>query len=206
MSKKPVFLALLVSAAWLPGCLGLGSGSAPTRSYVLTALAPPAPQGAAPAGLGRLGVLPAQVPRYLDRPQLVTGPPGNEVVLEDLDRWAEPLAEGITRVLVVNLESHLAGVRVERLPWPNGEEPDLHVRFLLLGLHGSPGGKAVLEARWAIAKPNLGEVLARRTRHEVDLGPGAQGAVVQAWSRLLGNVSAEIAAAIREVPLEKVAR
>ncbi|MCP4021658.1 MAG: membrane integrity-associated transporter subunit PqiC, partial [Desulfobacteraceae bacterium] len=46
---------------------------------------------------------PIAVPAYLDRPQVVTLTSGNRLVLNEFNRWAEPLRDNFYRVLAENL-------------------------------------------------------------------------------------------------------
>ena len=78
------------------GLLGCGSDQ-PTRLYVLSATVPKSvtmsPNGVA------IGVGPITLPKYLDRPQMVTGVSGNELSQANLDQWGGDLNDNITRAL-----------------------------------------------------------------------------------------------------------
>ena len=85
--------ALLMSGSLLAttGCLG---GGAQTRFYVLAPLAG-AVATAADSRPVTIGVGPVRLPGYIDRAPLVTRRGAEEIDVADLDRWGEPLADGV---------------------------------------------------------------------------------------------------------------
>ena len=82
------------------GLLLAGCGSSPANNfYVLSAHPFPAPSGATPA----LGVGPITIPEYLGRQNMVYNRVENTLQVASLDMWAEPLGDGVQRVLILNL-------------------------------------------------------------------------------------------------------
>lgn len=55
---------------------------------------------------------PVHIPRYLDRPQIVTRKGGYELFADDANRWAAPLDRHITRILGGALDRKTAKLRV----------------------------------------------------------------------------------------------
>ncbi len=68
-------------------------------SYVLDPVTPLAARRALDCGLPDILVAQAQVPDYLDRPQLVERTDANELKLVETDQWAERLSINISRVV-----------------------------------------------------------------------------------------------------------
>ncbi|MCK7492219.1 MAG: PqiC family protein [Comamonadaceae bacterium] len=64
------------------------------------------------------------LPDYLDRLQVVTRTPSGELAVSDTQRWAEPLQEGLIRVLDENLSALLGTERIVRFPWPRSLAPE----------------------------------------------------------------------------------
>lgn len=99
-------VSALFATAWLAGC-----ASSPVPSYF--ALDP----GASPARVtGRADdrgaiilVGPVHVPERIDRAQIVLVGEGHRVLIRQQDRWAEPIADGITRTLARVLAGALPG-------------------------------------------------------------------------------------------------
>lgn len=72
-----------------------------------------------------LGIWRVSIPEYLDRENLVEGSGANEVRLHEGLRWAEPLDEGVSRVLRQNIRARCDGLEVRVLPETRGSDPVL---------------------------------------------------------------------------------
>lgn len=95
------FLCFLVQAC---------SATPPPRLYELGMTAPP--EKAKDASLPVLYVMDPFLPRYLDRPQIVTRKGERELFMDDKHRWAAPLGELIGERLSAGLNERLPSVRV----------------------------------------------------------------------------------------------
>jgi len=203
----------------LGGCadiLGLKGGSAPVHYYVLSSVsAPQAGQQGAPAKyIIGVGIPPVQVPEYLEGRMIVTRTTPNTVDLAELHNWAAPLSEHVTAVLADNLSTLIPTDGVLRLPLDRAIPIDYEVRVRLETFERDDDGNVKLLARWAVFDEKTGEAAAVKTsRYQAPVavtGPGAAGAekrsarlteeyeaIVAAMSRVLGDLSQEIAAEIR---------
>jgi len=191
MSNKFLPLAWLLSLGLLlAGC----SSTPPNNFYVLSAHPFPAPSGAAPA----LGVGPISIPEYLSRQNMVYNRVDNALLIASLDLWAEPLGDGIQRVLVLNLTGLLNTQNVSFFPWHPERVPDFGVEVNLLQLDAN-AHEALLTADWLVYRPASAEPVNRRiSRLQLPLPPGAPQPeqVAAAYSTLLFQLSEIIAAAI----------
>ena len=161
------------------------------RLYVLAPLEAPAAVAGASAGLG-IGVGPVTLAPHLDRPQIVTRR-GGEVHLDELDRWAEPLADGVARVLAESLGALLATERTWIYPWRPSVPVDVQASVEVLRFDSESGGDGVLVARWTLFD-GAGEVLcARRFEHREPVPAASPAATVEALGRGLAALSREIA-------------
>jgi uncharacterized lipoprotein YmbA len=202
-----VVSALVGLAAGFPGCLSL-KRTPEARFFVLRSLAEPVVPGPSKPSPDLVGVLPAVVPGYLDRPQLVTWVAPGELRIDEYLRWAEPLDAGVSRTLVENLDALLPERRLVRWPWPATTPLRCRVRVELEQFGPQASGELRLEGAWAVL-PSRGErPLVRRT---VDLRRGAPAsrlpssptvAGVGLMSELLLDLAREIAAAIGALPEE----
>src|ERR671936_2230343 len=59
-----------------------------------------------------IGVGPVIVPGYLDRSQIVTRTATDQVELSTFHRWAEPLPEGIARILAEEISARVPTERI----------------------------------------------------------------------------------------------
>jgi len=195
-------LALLLSllaGLLLSGCAG---SSAATRFYLLS---PPA-GGAAravPAGpavpQARVVVGPVNVASYLDRPQIVTREgDGVRLGLAEFDRWAEPLAESLPRVLAEDVSRALGGEHVLVFPGVKADDADIRVAVDVTRLDGSLGGTVVLDAWWALLDRS-GATLRRGRMVERRPAGDDYAALVTAQGGLTAALADTVAAAVREV-------
>jgi uncharacterized lipoprotein YmbA len=180
-----------VAALALAGC----ATSPATRFYVLTPVAP-GDGDAWPVSDGvTVGVRSVTVFDGLDRPQIMTRTGPNTVRFAEFDRWSGSLRESVMQVIATNLATLLPGDQVAIYPWTPGTSVDRQVMVEITRFDGELGGQCALQARW--------RVLGRRAPaiHGESTLTAASGrdyaALVAAQSRLLGELSTEIARAIR---------
>ncbi len=194
--KVTITIALL-STLVLAGC----GSSPPNRYYLLTPGATSAAAGQTPS----LGVGPVDIAAYLDRAGLVYRLEGNRLHISRTERWAEPLDNGIGRVLTLNLSSLLDTANVRGFPWNAREAPEVGVRVNVLAMEAG-ATDATLVAEWQVYRPLAGEAggqhLSRLSR---PLGAGTEDAapaeLAAAYSELLLRLSQEIAAEVRQLKL-----
>lgn len=176
-------------------CLAACGSSPPNDYYRLTPMGVPATAGERPS----LGVGPVDIPDYLNRSGMVYSAGGNRLVISEQHRWAEPLDEGITRVVAVNLARLLSTDNLRLFPWPLNDIPDYTVEVNVLEL-GTEEQNAVLVADWVIRRPAENATITRqisRLRHTLAPGPVAPAELAPAYSALFYQLSEEISAAIR---------
>jgi len=187
--------ALLLSLAALTGCL---RRSEPVVFYTLRPLAPRAER--AQPGIA-LEVMPPRLPETLLRAQLVSAGGDGALRLLEGHRWGNGLDQDLQRVLVENLGARLMSDAV--VPYPEGPKVKAPWRLELdvQRLEGRPGGMLSLRATWMLV-PAGGGTAALRRRSALDEPVSGAGpeALVAAHDRILDRLSAEIAAAVGELP------
>ena len=195
-----------LSALLLVVALAACAGDKPTRLYVLTALAEKPAQISDQAVA--IGVGPITLPKYLDRPQIVTRVEGNSLNQADLDQWGGDLNDNITRVLATNLSDLLATDRISLYPWSDRAPVDYQISLDITRFEQDTDGSVVLDAFWTVADTKAGTVLAMRRSSYRDNGASQAAGVtgttsvrpydglVAAMSRDLEALSRDIAAAI----------
>ena len=168
------------------------SRSSLSQYYYLTPL--PETEQAAERSGPAIGVETVSLPAYVDRESIVTSKGDHRLTLEVDQLWAEPLEENCTRVLSENLASLLGAERVEVGSWPRGEV-QYRVTVRVVRLIGSPGGEAVLDARWTIGH-EAGNVppVEGETRLRTSTGTDI-ASYVAALSKMFTEMSREIASA-----------
>ena len=173
-----------------------GCASTPSHFYTLSATGAPA---AGPQAGFSVSVGPVSVPAAVDRLPIVvrTGP--NQVHISEFDRWASPLKTDIPRVVAGNLASMLGTARVSVFPASGAAGASYRIRIDILRFESEPDRAATLDALWTVSAGKGEQVRrSRATLAEATQGPGYDD-LVAAHSRALERLSAEIAAAIREM-------
>jgi uncharacterized lipoprotein YmbA len=196
----------------LPGC-ALYPPAEPSRFYLLTPVEAGQGQPARPLDSEPwIGVGPLVLPRYLDRPQIVTRDGEHRLRLAELDQWASPLQDNVIQVLADNLMRLIGSRRVVIYPW-RGSLPvryQVDVRIVRLDARypqpsGEGRGDAVLAARWMVLDLTTGRVLANRSSDiRIPLATAVLGreldGLAEAYSQALGRLSAEIARVLAGLP------
>jgi uncharacterized lipoprotein YmbA len=180
-----------------------GCGSSPTVNYyTLHTIDTRLAQDDEDSPILALGAL--RMPEYLNRSQMVTRGPGAEIIVDEFNRWAEPIGEAIHRVLAGNLDVMLDSMVVVAYPTSGV----LDIDYRLVGRFGrfdaDQNGKVVLEVQWGIAD-SAGTVRLppRRARFESQAtNPDDPGAVAQAMSDVLAQFCRDIASEIDSVGLD----
>ncbi|WP_342346406.1 PqiC family protein [uncultured Nitrospira sp.] len=182
--------------------LGCGT-SQPSHFYLLRAVSPPSVSGLSdtkPSSLS-FGLGPVTLPKYLDRPQIVTKTSAHEVELAEFHKWAEPLSENVSHVLTENLSALLSTDRILQYPWRSSITLDYQIAVDVLQFDATMGGEAVLVARWSLLGGD-GHTALITKKTQVTHRPTSQNyeALVEAMSRNLEDLSREIAEAITTPP------
>ena len=200
-----VIVALLALALLFNGCLGGPSPTPATRFYVLNSLHseenpnPPEPIAVLGEDPG-IGVGPIRLSQVLDRPQIILRTSFNEIQVADLDRWAAPLNEMITNVLVDNFSALLSTGSILKFPWRTTLPIDYQIILEITRFDGMPGGNVDLRARWGILGENGRKVYSNaKTVLTEPVGGDTIAEMVQAQSRLIGKLSLEIAQEIKRL-------
>jgi uncharacterized lipoprotein YmbA len=196
-----VFVVFVVFVA--SSCASVLPKSAESQFFVLSSLEPVA--RAEPGGQSQPSVLLGTVtlPTYLDRRELVTRLASNQVRVEDLELWAEPLREAVPRALEHDLDTMLGGGKIQRLPWTAHAAPALVVSVDVRRFEKASNRTVELLASWTIGDGASGAVRTRRDTHLTlpIAGAGTQAAV-KTLSDALAGLGREVAAAMREIPRE----
>lgn len=182
-------LSIAFVAAVAAGC----SASAPARFYTLDSTA--AADGA-PAARYAVLVGPVSVPPAVDRPQFVVEVAPNRVAIDEFNRWAAPLNDGIARAVAGNLGVLLGTSRVAIAPLANFN-PTYRVTINVQRFESVQGEAVLVDAVWTVSKTAGGETRSGRTVAREAVQGKDFDALAGAHSRALATVSSDIAGAIR---------
>jgi len=146
-----------------------------------------------------IGVGPVEVPQYVNRPEIVTGLDSPVLQSAALAEWAEPLRDGVTRVLAENLSLLLATERVVIFPWQSGV-PEYQVVVHVIQFLGQPGGDVALVALWGLLGKQGQDLVSKKSSFREPTGGQDYEALAAAMSRTVAALSRDIAAAISALP------
>ena len=173
----------------LAGCLGSSPAS---RFYTLSTIPPREGQGGgggAPAI--RVRVAPVTVPEGVDRPQLVRRTGENAVVVDEFDRWVEPLDTLLRNTLVQDLGALVPEAQVLGDAVP-GLATDRTVVVAMNRLDLS--GQLVMDVVWFVLPAGVDQPeRTHRTRLTEAAGSGSPADVAPALSRAVEKLAREIA-------------
>jgi len=146
----PIRLLLgVIAIAFLGGCSFLRPQDDPTRFYVLT-VPPAATERFADGEFKklRIGLKPVEVPAYLRTKSMVVRTGTNEIHFAEFDRWAEPLDQGIIRVMKENL-SAARNVASVTLNSHGDDSLDCEVAIRILAFEGVRAERGTSSIRFA---------------------------------------------------------
>lgn len=196
MHRLATVIIYCTLAVLLAGC----GVSSPLRFYMLSSA--DATVAAPPANYS-VSVGPVLVPAVIDRPQIVvrTGP--NQVLIEEFDRWASPLKGDIARVVAENLVSLLGTNQVSVFPQTPAAGASYRVSIHVLTFDSEPGKAATLDALWTVSSAEDKQSRSGRSMIAEPTQGNSFTVLVEAHSRAVGRLSADIASVIREMDSQK---
>ena len=190
---KGALLVCATAASLALGCLG----TSPTpRFYALQ----PIEVEAAGAGDLAIAVGPLHVPRYLQRPQIVSRKGESRVVYKELHRWAGSLESESLRVIGENVGLLLGTQRVVVYPLAGPFPMKYRVRLDVERFDGRRGDAVEMRVRWVVVDAVGGEARAVELSNlRAPLDSKSIDDLVEAHSKVLEDLSRKIADRIAEL-------
>ncbi len=191
MARRTLFAIPALALVILGGC-----ASPSSRFYTLSAIKA-AGGVSAPASTLSVAVGPVSVPASVDRPEIVVSTGANQVHLEELDRWASPLQDEISRTVAENLVALLGTPHVTQSPRTLNRDAAYRVSIEVQRFDSVPGTSAILDAVWTVRRAKDDKSTTGRTTAREPLSTQGYDALAAAHSRALARMSREIADAVR---------
>jgi uncharacterized lipoprotein YmbA len=196
-SAMVLFIAVLFA-----GC----RSSTPVQFYTLSSLSAATEKAdtADAAPNIAVGVGPVEIPKVLDRPQIVTRNGPNKITLDEFHRWAGPLQTDFARVLADNISLLLGIDQVAVYPWEAGFAPDYRIALDIRSFEGQWGKAVRLDVIWRVADQAGQKTLAvKKSVITEPLSTVDYDALVAAQSQAIAQLSREIAREIRDLQAGK---
>ena len=195
--RAAIIMVLVILA--LAGCR---SSTSPVEFYTLSPMSVVSETDKV-TGLGdniAVGVGPLQIPKLIDRPQIITRIGPNKIEVDEFHRWAGSIYEDFLRAVTMNLAALLQSGLVMAYPWEDYFEPDYRIYMEVHQFDGRPGQYAQLDITWTITGRDDRQILLIKKSLIQESSQGDDfDAFVAAKSRILADLSRQIAQGIKEV-------
>ncbi len=193
---KFIFIGLFISLfASLSSCSTISGDSdalGGTRFYSLSALPPNSNNQSSL----KIGVGPIEIPRLLNRPQIISRKNETEIQMSESHQWGGSFKEELIQSLSDNLSSLLKTDNIEQYPWKFSFKPNYQIRINIERFDGQVGKNIVLKARWRLIKNNK-EILVKRSVISTPVLGNNYAAYVTAQSNALIKLSKKISKQIK---------
>lgn len=144
-----------------------------------------------------------RLPDYLDRSQLVSRSGANALTVDDDNRWGEPLAESVPRVLAENLSHYLPSGRVVLPEEARGTKVPYEYVVALDAYEPDGTGQAIMRGHWLLRDTRKGNVVSEGAIDQ--RRPIASGSAPDAVAALNENLN-EASRQIAEATADRVRR
>ena len=136
---------------------------------------------------------------YLKRPEIVSFKGNNELNIDELNRWAEPLEKNFERVLIENLSRLIPTNRIYIFPWQDKEANSFQITIVVNEFGMRSDSSLVLDTRWSVSKENKRDFLMTERSFYAENASGVSVEDnVAILSNLIGKFSRDIAKEIRK--------
>jgi uncharacterized lipoprotein YmbA len=193
--KRFISRAVIITIAivLLTGCR---SASPPVKFYTLNPVIEPS-EGQTGTNVRQnlaVGVGPMEIPKSIDRPQLVTRTAPNTLFVDEFHRWAGSLQEDFIRVLTANLSILLKTNQVTAYPWEDYFRPDYRIFLDVHRFDGLPGDRIVLDVTCTITdREGLRALFVHESKIQEPVPATEFGALVSAQNKTIAKLSRELA-------------
>jgi len=178
---------VLAAALLLSGC-----GSSPkTQFFVLD------PVDGAHVSQGKpIQVAAVHIPADLDREEMVSEKAPGQLDMDSPKRWGAPFDEMVQRTLTQDLARRLPQ---QDVIFPNEPAPagTLKVVVDILSFGGDPSGQVKFDGSWSLVPAGSDQAVMDRHVQLTGAAANDQASQVQAMSKILGQLSDQIAAAAK---------
>jgi uncharacterized lipoprotein YmbA len=175
--------------AWGAGCAWPSAKPDPTQFFVLETRPEPSSSEARPT----VELVEVDVPGYLQNPRIAVRSQENRIEYDEYRRWAEPLQQGIARILKENLAET---ADVEQAPLARPAELRLRIRLTAFeGLRQPGGGSIRATAAWELRRGAKGAPI----RGQFESAPASwDGKDYGRLAMLLSGALADFCASLRK--------
>ncbi len=186
-------LVSVIVIVLLDGCM---SATPPVEFYTLTPVIESSEEKTEPNVRQNLavGVGPMEIPKSIDRPQLVTRTAPNVLRVDEFHRWAGSLREDFVRALTANLAALLKTDQVTAYPWEDYFRPVYRIFLDVHRFDGELGNQMVLDITCTITdREGRRALYVHKSRIEEPVPDTKFGTLVSAKNNTIATLSRELA-------------
>jgi len=187
-----LFLGLLISQSSCSSISGDSDVVGDTHFYSLSSL-PPTSNNQSNL---KIGVGPIEIPRLLNRPQIISRKSDTEIQMSESHQWGGSFKEELIQSITDNLSSILKTDNIEQYPWKFSFRPKYQIRINIERFDGQVSKNILLKARWRLIKNNK-EILVKRSVISTPVSGNSYAAYVKAQSKTLIALSKQISKQIK---------
>lgn len=149
-------------------------------------------------------VKPAKFPEYLDRPQMVLRENDYKLQITEQHRWAEPIKNDFTRVLVENLNSRIAPSNARVYSKLDGSKPNHQLSIEVFQLDINMDDEAILKVEWSLLSTGKKAKLIKRqnSKYKVLVDDKSYESGVKAQSKAIALLADQIAKTIHTLTIK----
>jgi uncharacterized lipoprotein YmbA len=186
--------ACLLALSLLFGCQ-----SSPTKQYfVLTAI--PSQIEAGSTRLDRdIGIGPVEIAEYLNFTQVVYQREDGSLQRFTNSYWAEPLDQGISRVIRLNLSQGDRSRNLILFPWRADNRPQYSIKIKIISLNRD-GVNASIKTNWELIDIPSNRHIERQHFAATTEAGSTAAELVKAYSYLLAQLAQEIDKSLQRLP------
>ncbi len=138
-----------------------------------------------------IGIGPLTIPEYLHHTRVGFWKTSNQLMLQENHYWAEPLEQGISRVLNIEVQTTHPQWRVVQFPWRNSQRPAYAIRVDIQRLDAY-SDHAIIAANLDLIDMKTNNIIrSKQFGSRVACAPHS-AAIAQAFSELLQQTAASM--------------
>ena len=141
-----------------------------------------------------VGVGPMEIPKSIDRPQLVTRTAPNVLAVDEFHRWAGSLREDFMRAMTANLSVLLKTDQVSAYPWEDYFRPVYRIFLDVHRFDGELGSHMVLDITCTITdREGRRALYVHKSKIEEPVADSDFGTLVSAKNKTIATLSRQLA-------------
>jgi len=145
-----------------------------------------------------------EIPRYLDRPRIVSRDADNHLRISEYHQWGGRLRDDLTRTLTDDLAERLGSVNVRAVPFPGSMQSDVSLLIDIRQFELLSDARIHLKVRWHVQRSGEdAQIYFDHIISDAHVGERDYAAIAAGMSQILGEFSGKIAAVVMSLSARK---